>query len=95
VCFEKGNACSGGHSVFQNGPLPYPTLSTFFSPPLDAGYHEGKQKKKELALFNPFFLFFLNHKLSLFNVLHHQTPLIFVIFSANFKRCKGISRGNG
>jgi hypothetical protein len=33
VCFEKGNACSGGNSVFQNGTLPYPTLSTFFFPP--------------------------------------------------------------
>jgi hypothetical protein len=62
VCFEKGNACSGGDSVFQNGTLPYPTLSTCFFSPLDAGYHGGKQKKKELAFFNPFFLFFLNHK---------------------------------
>ncbi len=49
VCFEKGNACSGGHSVFQNGPLPYPALSTFSPPPPDAGYHEGKQKRERIS----------------------------------------------
>lgn len=69
VCFEKGNACSGGHSVFQNGPLPYPALSTFFFFPLVLGIMRENKKKKELALFNPFFLFFLNYKLSLFNVV--------------------------
>jgi hypothetical protein len=46
-----------------------PHLVHFFFFSLSAGYHEGKQKKKELALFDPFFLFFLNYKLSLFNVV--------------------------
>jgi hypothetical protein len=82
---KKGTLALVGILFFKMDPCLTLPCPLFPPPPLMLGIMRENKKEKELALLNPFFLFFLNHKLSFFNVVHHQTPLMFVIFSAKFQ----------